>query len=111
MVPQVHFLRKIVAAIDFKKIYEVVERLYCEDNSRPSVDQVVLFKVVLIQHIYGIHSLRRTLEDVNMNLAYRWFIGYPLNQAVSHFSTMSHNFKHRLNHAAVGYAYRRIGET
>ena len=45
--------------------------LYCEDNGRPSVDPVVLFKIVLIQHIYGISSLRRTLEEVSMNLAYR----------------------------------------
>ena len=53
MVPQDHLLRKIDAAIDFKKIYEFVEDLYCEDNGRPSVDPVVLFKIVLIQHIYG----------------------------------------------------------
>ena len=49
MVPQDHLLRKIDSAIDFKKIYEFVEDLYCEDNGRPSVDPVVLFKIVLIQ--------------------------------------------------------------
>ena len=84
MVPQDHLLRKIDDAIDFKKIYEFVEDLYCEDNGRPSVDPVVLFKIVLIQHIYGISSLRRTLEEVSMNLAYRWFIGYPLNLSLIH---------------------------
>ena len=46
MVPQDHLLRKIDTAIDFKKIYEFVEDLYCEDNGRPSVDPVVLFKIV-----------------------------------------------------------------
>ena len=84
MVPQDHLLRKIDDAIDFKKIYEFVEDLYCEDNGRPSVDPVVLFKIVLIQHIFGISSLRRTLDEVNMNMAYRWFIGYPLNEALPH---------------------------
>ena len=69
IVPQDHLLRKIDRAIDFSKIYGFVEELYCEDNGRPSVDPVVLFKIVLIQHIYGIPSLRRTLEEVNMNLA------------------------------------------
>ena len=108
MVPQDHLLRKIDAAIDFKKIYEFVEDLYCEDNGRPSVDPVVLFKIVLIQHIYGIPSLRRTLEEVSMNLAYRWFIGYPLNEAVPHFSTVSYNFKHRFNHATVEYVFRWV---
>ena len=52
MVPQDHLLRKIDDAIDFKKIYEFVEDLYCEDNGRPSVDPVVLFKIVLIQDVY-----------------------------------------------------------
>ena len=108
MVPQDHLLRKIDTAIDFKKIYEFVEDLYCEDNGRPSVDPVVLFKIVLIQYIYGISSLRRTLEEVSMNLAYRWFIGYPLNEAVPHFSTVSYNFKHRFNHATVEYVFRWV---
>ncbi len=108
MVPQNHLLWKIDAAIDFKKIYEFVEDLYCEDNGRPSIDPVVLFKIVLIQHIYGIASLRRTLEEVNMNLAYRWFIGYPLNESVPHFSTVSYNFKHRFNHATVEYVFRWV---
>ena len=49
MVPQDHLLRKIDEAIDFPRIYEFVEELYCEDNGRPSVDPVVLFKIVLIQ--------------------------------------------------------------
>ena len=53
MVPQDHLLRKIDDAIDFKKIYEFVEDLYCEDNGRPSVDPVVLFKIVLIQHFFS----------------------------------------------------------
>ncbi|WP_395152223.1 transposase [uncultured Allofournierella sp.] len=79
-------------AINFKNIYEFVENLYCEDNGRPSVDPVALFKIVLIQHIYGIPSLRRTMEEVSVNLAYRWFIRYTLNKAVSHFSTVSDAF-------------------
>lgn len=108
MVPQNHLLRQIDAAIDFRKIYQFVEKLYCGDNGRPSIDPIVLFKIVLIQHIYGISSLRRTLEEVNMNLAYRWFIGYPLNEAVPHFSTVSYNFKHRFNQGTVEYIFRWV---
>ena len=46
LVPQNHLLRKIDAAVDFNRLYEMVEVLYCEDNGRPSVDPVVLFKTV-----------------------------------------------------------------
>ena len=52
LVPANHLLRKIDAAVDFGKIYDMVEPLYCADNGRPSVDPVVLFKMVLIQHLY-----------------------------------------------------------
>ena len=58
MVPQDHLLRQIDAAINFNKVYEFVEDLCCKDNGRPSIDPVVLFKIVLIQYIYGIRSLR-----------------------------------------------------
>ena len=57
-VPQDHLLRQIDAAINFNKVYEFVEDLCCKDNGRPSIDPVVLFKIVLIQYIYGIRSLR-----------------------------------------------------
>mgnify|MGYP004633976713 CR=1 FL=1 len=50
LVPKEHLLRKIDTAVDFTQLYEMVEPLYCEDNGRPSIDPVVLFKMVLIQH-------------------------------------------------------------
>ena len=75
LVPQEHLLRKNDAAADFRKIYKIVGDLYCKDNGRPSVDPVVLFKIVLIEHLYGIRSLRQTVADMEVNVAYRWFIG------------------------------------
>ena len=43
-----------------------------------------------------------------MNMAYRWFIGYPLHEQVPHFSTVSYNFKHRFNTASVEYVFRWV---
>ena len=54
MVPSNHLLRQIDAAIDFNRIYDFVSDLYCENNGRPGIDPVVLFKIVLIQHMYMI---------------------------------------------------------
>lgn len=95
LVPADHILRKIDAAIDFTHIYDLVGDLYCPDNGRPSIDPVVLFKMVLIQHLFGIPSLRKTAEEVKLNVAYRWFLGYLLNETTPHFSTLSHNFRNR----------------
>ena len=107
-VPQGHLLRKIDTAVDFTHIYDLVEELYCPDNGRPSTDPVVLFKMVLIQHLYGLPSLRRTAEEVQMNIAYRWFLGYCLNETTPHFSTVSYNFKHRYSEAVVEEVFRWI---
>ena len=100
-VPADHLLRKIDSAVDFIHIYDLVEDLYCKDNGRPSVDPVVIFKMVLIQHIYGIPSLRRTVEEIKMNVAYRWFLGYLMNEPIPHFSTISYNFKHRYTEKTI----------
>lgn len=100
-VPQNHLLRKIDRAVDFTHIYDFVSELYCENNGRPSVDPVVLVKMVLIQHLYGISSLRRTYEEINMNVAYRWFLRYLMNEQIPHFSTVSYNFKHRFNEHTI----------
>ena len=101
LVPQDHLLRKIDRAVDFDKIYDFVEDLYCLDNGRPSIDPVILFKMVLIQHLYGIRSLRRVAEEVSANTYYRWFLGYSLNDTTPHFSTLSYNFRNRFNAETV----------
>ena len=101
LVPKEHLLRKIDAAVDFTQLYEMVEPLYCEDNGRPSIDPVVLFKMVLIQHLYGLPSLRRTADEVSLNVGYRWFLGYTLQEETPHFSTVSYNFRHRFTEETV----------
>ena len=101
LVPQGHLLRKIDAAVDFGKLYEIVEPLYSEEEGRRSVDPVVLFKIVLLQHLYGIPSLRRTVAEAEMNIAYRWFLGYTLNEELPHFSTVSYNFRHRFTEETI----------
>lgn len=101
LVPKEHLLRKIDAAVDFNRLYEMVEPLYCEDNGRPGIDPVVLFKIVLIQHLYGLPSLRRAAEEVSANICYRWFLGYTLQEKTPHFSTVSYNFRHRFTEETV----------
>lgn len=101
LIPSDHQLRKIESAIDFTHIYELVEEMYCPDNGRPSVDPVVLIKMVLIQHLYGIPSLRRTAEEVSLNAAYRWFLGYMWSEKTPHFSTISYNFRKRFTSQTI----------
>lgn len=68
MIPQDHLLRKIDKAIDWNFIYDLVEDKYCTDNGRPSLDPVLLIKIVFIQYLYGIRSMRQTIKEIEVVL-------------------------------------------
>lgn len=112
LVPQDHILRKIDRAIDFSFIYDEVEGLYSPyDMGRPGIDPVSLFKIVFIQYLFGIRSMRQTIQEINVNVAYRWFIGYGLLEPVPHFSTFSKNYTRRFQGTAVfEHIFQRILE-
>ena len=40
LVPAEHLLRQVDAAVDFERLYEIVEPLYSEDEGRRSIDQI-----------------------------------------------------------------------
>ena len=48
--------------------------------------------MVLIQHLFGIPSLRQTYREIQVNVAYRWFLGYSLLDEIPHFATVSYAF-------------------
>ena len=95
LVPENHLLRAIENSIDFSFIYDEVEDLYSENHGRPSVDPVVLIKLLLLQALYGIPSMRRTIQEAEVNIAYRWFLGYGFQDKIPHFSTLGKNYERR----------------
>jgi transposase len=92
LVPQDHLLRKIEKVMNYEWLYERLDPYYCHDNGRPGTDPVVLIKMVLIQHLYGIPSLRQTYQRIQDTLSYRWFLGYGLLDTIPHFATVSYAF-------------------
>ena len=69
LVPKDHLLRKIEKIMDYDWLYERLGPYYCHDNGRPGTDPVVLIKMVLIQHLYGIPSLRQTYQRIQDTLS------------------------------------------
>ena len=110
LVPPGHLLRQVDAAVDFEKLYEIVEPLYSEEAGRRSIDPVVLFKIVLLQHLDGNTSLRGTLRRAQTDAAYRWFLRYTLSEELPHFSTVSYNFRHRYTSETIEAVFRWILE-
>jgi transposase len=79
LVPQDNFYRQLEAKLDLSFVYDLVKGCYASAMGRPSIDPVVFFKLQLIMFFEGIRSERQLMEMVNLNLAYRWYIGYDLD--------------------------------
>ncbi len=95
IVPEDSLFRKIDKYIDFTFIYDKVRPLYSENNGRSSIDPIVLFKIVFIQALDGIKSMRQTCKKIKVDAEYRWFLGIPFGQDTPHFSTFSKNYERR----------------
>ncbi|MEG1578821.1 MAG: IS1182 family transposase [Oscillospiraceae bacterium] len=92
LVPKDHLLRKIERVMDYDWLYARLSPLYCHDNGRNGTDPVVLVKMVLLQHLFGIASLRQTHQRIMDTNSYRWFLGYGLLDDIPHFATVSYAF-------------------
>ena len=88
LIPENHLLRKVERMVSFDFIYDLLAPYYPE-TGRPSVDPVSMFKMLLIGYLYGIKSERRLVEEVQLNIAYRWFCGFELDDAIPDHSTFS----------------------
>lgn len=97
LVPAEHLLRKIDAAIDFGFIRDLTEGLYCLDNGRPPIAPEVLFKALFIGYLFGIRSERQLMREIEVNVAYRWFLGLRLTDKVFDASTFSQNRRRRFD--------------
>lgn len=100
LVPQEHLVRKLDNCIKFNFIEELVKDLY-SDFGRPSIPPVVLFKLIFINIIFGINSMRRTCEECEVNIAYRWFLGLSMYDDIPNYSTWSQNYIRRYKDSDV----------
>lgn len=101
LVPEDHLVRSIDAAIDFEFIRDAVAHLYCPDNGRPAVDPVRLIKMMLLGYLFGVPSERRLVKEIQVNVAYRWFLRMGLTEKVPDASTLSQNRIRRFNDSDV----------
>lgn len=88
LVPAGHLLRRVAEAVDFAGARRLTARFYSH-TGQPSIDPVVLFKMALLGYLYGLPSERRLVEEIRVNLAYRWFVGYDLDEAIPDHSVLS----------------------
>ena len=88
LVPEDNFYREVEAKLDLSFVRDLVRHLY-KPFGRPGIDPVVFFKLQLIMFFEGFRSERQLMEQVHLNLAYRWFINYDLGEPVPDHSSLS----------------------
>jgi transposase len=90
VVPRDHLLRRIDAALDLSWLRAELAPYYSHTGC-PSVDPELMIRMLIIGYCYSIRSERRLCQEVELNLAYRWFCRLGLEDRVPDHSTFSVN--------------------
>jgi len=88
LVPEDHFLKRLDKLVSFDFVRDIT-REYYSHTGKPSIDPVVLVKMLLVGYLFDIRSERKLVEEISLNLAYRWYIGYDLDEEVPNHSVFS----------------------
>ena len=88
LVPEDHFLKRLEKLVSFDFVRDIT-RSYYSHTGKPSIDPVVLVKMLLVGYLFDIRSERKLVEEISLNLAYRWYIGYDLDEEVPDHSIFS----------------------
>jgi len=89
-VPEDHLLRVIDRFVDLENIRAQLKPYYSA-MGRPSIDPELMIRMLIAGYCFGIRSERRLCEEVDLNLAYRWFCKLSLTDPVPDHSTFSKN--------------------
>ena len=105
-VPDDHLVRKISALLDLSWVYAELAPYYSEIG-RPSIDPVLMIRMLIIGYVFAIRSERQICREVQVNLAYRWFCELGLEDAIPDHSAFSRARNERFRESDV---FRRVFE-
>ena len=89
-VPSNHLLRRIDAVLDLSWLRAELSPFYSHTGC-PSIDPELMIRMLLVGYCHSIRSERRLCQEVELNLAYRWFCRLGLEDKVPDHSTFSVN--------------------
>ena len=89
-VPANHLLRRIDAVLDLNWLRSEIAPFYSHTGC-PSIDPELMIRMLLVGYCYSIRSERRLCQEVEFNLAYRWFCRLGIEDKVPNHSTFSVN--------------------
>jgi len=106
VVPDDHLVRKIAGILDLSWVYAALAPYYSE-TGRPSIDPVLMIRMLIIGYVFAIRSERQLCREVQVNLAYRWFCDLGLEDSIPDHSAFSRARNERFRESDL---FRRIFE-
>jgi transposase len=105
-VPEDHLVRKINAILDLSWVYVELEPRY-PTLGRPSVDPVLMIRMLIIGYVFGLRSERLLCREVQVNFAYRWFCKLSIEHKIPDHSAFSRARNERFRDSGI---FRRVFE-
>ena len=87
-VPDDHPVREIAAVLDLSWVHSELAPYYPQ-LGRPSIDPVLMIRMLIVGYVFAIRSERALCRDVRVNLTYRWFCGLSIEDKIPDHSAFS----------------------
>jgi len=107
VVPPDHLVRQIDALLDLSWVHKELEPYYSH-TGRPSIDPVLMIRMLIVGYVFAIRSERRICAEVQVNLAYRWFCKLSIEENIPDHSAFSRARHERFRESG---ALRRVFES
>src|SRR6201982_1201984 len=109
-VPQDHPVREVAAVLDLSWVHSELAPYYPR-LGRPSIDPVLMIRMLIVGYVFGIRSERALCREVQVNLAYRWFCGLSIEDKVPDHSAFSRARNERFRDSGIlRRVFERVGE-
>ena len=107
VVPPDHLARQIDAMLDLSWVHKEFAPYYSH-TGRPSIDPVLMIRMLIVGYVFAIRSERRICAEVQVNLAYRWFCKLSIEDKIPDHSVFSRARHERFRESD---ALRRVFES
>src|SRR5256886_6757435 len=87
-VPNDHPVRRIAGVLDLSWVHSELAPYYPRIG-RPSIDPVLMIRMLIIGYVFAIRSERALCREVQVNFAYRWLCGLSIEDKIPDHSVFS----------------------
>ena len=99
-VPDDHPVREVAAVLDLTWVHSELAPYYPR-LGRPSIDPVLMIRMLIVGYVFAIRSERALCRDVGVNLAYRWFCGLSIEDKIPDHSAFSRARNERFRDSGI----------